>query len=48
MFKMELRKKYKELRQELTSLEIEGKSMLIANNLLKLNIWDKTYYHSLL
>ncbi len=45
MFKMELRKKYKELRQELTSLEIEGKSMLIANNLLKLNIWDKTYYH---
>ena len=45
MFKKELRKKYKELRQELTSLEIEGKSMLIANNLLKLNIWDKTYYH---
>ena len=45
MFKKELRKKYKVLRQELTSLEIEGKSMLIANNLLKLNIWDKTYYH---
>ena len=45
MFKKELRKKYKELRQQLTSSEIEEKSLAIANNLLQLNIWDKTYYH---
>jgi len=45
MFKKELRKKYKDLRQQLTSLEIEEMSLAIANNLLKLNIWNKTYYH---
>ena len=45
MFKKELRKKYKDLRQQLTSLEIEEMSLVIANNLLKLNIWNKTYFH---
>ena len=45
MFKKELRKKYKDLRQQLTSLEIEEMSLDIANNLLKLNIWNKTYFH---
>ncbi|MEI7507946.1 MAG: 5-formyltetrahydrofolate cyclo-ligase [Flavobacterium sp.] len=45
MVKKELRKKYKELRQQLTSSEIEEKSLIIANNVLQLNIWDKTYYH---
>lgn len=45
MLKKELRRKYKELRQQLTSSEIEEKSQAIANNLLKLNIWGKTYYH---
>lgn len=45
MFKKELRKKYKDLRQRFTSTEIEEKSLRIANNLLKLDIWQKTYYH---
>lgn len=43
--KKELRIKYKEFRQNLTSLEIEEKSLAIANNLLKLDVWNKTYYH---
>lgn len=45
MNKKELRQKYKELRQQFTSEEIEEKSLAIANNLLRMDIWDKTYYH---
>lgn len=45
MTKAELRKKYKKLRESLPEAEIEKKSIEIANNLLKLNIWDKMYYH---
>jgi 5-formyltetrahydrofolate cyclo-ligase len=45
MHKKELRKKYKELRQGLTPEAIEDKSLAIANRLLQLDIWDKTYYH---
>lgn len=45
MLKKELRKKYKELRQSLTPEAIEGKSLTIANLLLQLGVWDKTYYH---
>jgi 5-formyltetrahydrofolate cyclo-ligase len=45
MFKKELRKKYKELRQGLTPEAIEHKSLAIANRLLQLDIWYKTYYH---
>lgn len=45
MYKKELRKKYKELRQGLTSEVIEDKSLAIANRLLSLDVWDKTYYH---
>jgi 5-formyltetrahydrofolate cyclo-ligase len=45
MLKKELRIKYKELRKQLSENEIEEKSLAIANNLLKLNIWDKTYFH---
>jgi 5-formyltetrahydrofolate cyclo-ligase len=45
MFKKELRKKYKSLRQELSLEEIEDKSLAIANQLLSLDIWDKTYFH---
>ena len=45
MYKKELRKKYKELRQGLTPEVIEDKSLAIANRLLSLDIWDKTYYH---
>ena len=45
MNKKELRKKYKELRQFLSSEEIEDKSLAIANQLLRMDIWDKLYYH---
>lgn len=45
MLKKELRKKYKELRNQLSSQDIENKSLAIANRLLQLDVWDKTYYH---
>lgn len=45
MFKTELRKKYKALRVELSSDYIESQSLAIANQLLSLDIWDKTYFH---
>ena len=45
MNKKELRTKYKALRQELTSDEIEDKSIAIANTMLQLSIWEKTYFH---
>ncbi|MDI1316792.1 5-formyltetrahydrofolate cyclo-ligase [Flavobacterium sp.] len=45
MFKKELRIKYRALRQELSHNEIEDKSLAIANRILQLDIWDKTYFH---
>jgi len=45
MLKKELRKKYKELRQGLSPAAIENKSLAIANQLLSIEIWDKTYFH---
>ncbi|MFY8068470.1 MAG: 5-formyltetrahydrofolate cyclo-ligase [Flavobacterium sp.] len=45
MNKKELRKKYKELRQFFSAEEIEDKSLAIANQLLRLDIWNKLYYH---
>ena len=45
MNKAELRQKYKGKRQKLSLEEIEEKSLAIANNLLRLDIWDKTYFH---
>ncbi|MEC4004266.1 5-formyltetrahydrofolate cyclo-ligase [Flavobacterium sp. SUN052] len=45
MNKPELRKKYKELRKNLSEKEIEEKSLAIANQLLQMDIWNKTYYH---
>jgi 5-formyltetrahydrofolate cyclo-ligase len=45
MLKKELRIKYKELRQNLTFEEIEEKSLAIANQILKLDIWENTYFH---
>ncbi|PJJ10332.1 5-formyltetrahydrofolate cyclo-ligase [Flavobacterium sp. 1] len=45
MLKKELRQKYKVLRQNLTTAEIENLSLAIANEILKLPIWDKTYFH---
>lgn len=45
MTKRELRHKYKELRQKLSLEEIEEKSLAIANQILKLDIWNNTYFH---
>jgi len=45
MTKKDLRLKYKTLRQEFSIAEVEEKSLAIANQLLHLDIWDKTYYH---
>jgi 5-formyltetrahydrofolate cyclo-ligase len=45
MLKKELRQKYKALRSGLSEIEIEEKSLAIANEILKLPIWDKTYFH---
>lgn len=45
MNKKELRVKYKALRQELSVDEIEDKSLAIANRMLQLDIWEKTYFH---
>lgn len=45
MNKKDLRKKMKEERQNLSFEEIEEKSIAIANQLLKLDIWDNTYFH---
>lgn len=45
MTKQELRAKYKSLRQKLTPTDVEVQSLAVANRLLHLPIWDKTYYH---
>ena len=43
--KKELRLKYKTLRQNLSVTDIEENSLAIANAVLKLPIWEKTYFH---
>jgi 5-formyltetrahydrofolate cyclo-ligase len=45
MVKKDLRLKYKNLRKNLTEDAIEELSLAIANQLVQLDIWDKTYYH---
>lgn len=45
MTKQELRKKYKALRQVMPFEEIQDKSLSIANSVLQLDIWEKTYFH---
>ncbi len=45
MNKKEARKKSKEARKLLSFEEIEEKSLAIANQLVKMDIWDKIYYH---
>ncbi|MBC3845467.1 5-formyltetrahydrofolate cyclo-ligase [Winogradskyella echinorum] len=45
MKKSELRKKYKSLRNALSEEQIENDSFAIANQLLKLDVWDKSFYH---
>jgi len=43
--KKDLRKKYKELRSKLSEDEIDDLSIDIANNLLKMSIWEQSFYH---
>ncbi|KAA1243653.1 5-formyltetrahydrofolate cyclo-ligase [Aquimarina sp. RZ0] len=45
MNKKNLRKKYKELRAQFNEDTIEDLSMDIANNLLQLPIWERSFYH---
>jgi 5-formyltetrahydrofolate cyclo-ligase len=45
MTKTELRTQYKALRKNLSETEIEEMSLAIANGVLALDIWDKTYFH---
>ena len=45
MTKAELRKKYKALRAELSPQQRDDLSLNIANQLLKLPIWNFEYYH---
>ncbi|WP_445956914.1 5-formyltetrahydrofolate cyclo-ligase [Yeosuana sp.] len=45
MTKSELRVKYKALRKTLSINQVEDFSMAIANQLLKLPVWDYSFYH---
>ena len=45
MNKKELREKYKAKRQALNQIQVEEMSLAIANNVLKLDIWDSIYFH---
>ncbi|MFT5753095.1 MAG: 5-formyltetrahydrofolate cyclo-ligase [Flavobacterium sp.] len=45
MLKKEAREKMKEARKLLSFEDIEEKSLAIANELLKLDIWENTYFH---
>ena len=45
MNKKELRLKYKALRATLSQEDIEDKSLAIANQAVKSDIWNKLYYH---
>ena len=45
MFKKEIRLKYKELRSSFSQDQVEEMSLAIANQVLSLSIWEKTYFH---
>lgn len=45
MDKKALRKKYKQLRLQLSSNDIDDRSLAIANKALELPIWEQTNYH---
>lgn len=45
MTKAKLRIKYKQLRNTLSESDIEERSLAIANQLLQLPVWYKTYFH---
>lgn len=45
MIKKELRKVYKALRNTLPDIEVDNLSLAMANQLLKLPIWELSFYH---
>lgn len=45
MTKSELRKKYKSLRNTLSTAQINDLSISVANQLLKLPVWEFSFYH---
>ncbi|MDD7884684.1 5-formyltetrahydrofolate cyclo-ligase [Flavivirga sp. 57AJ16] len=45
MIKKELRHKYKVLRKQLSPEQMDTLSLSIANHVLKLPIWEHTFYH---
>lgn len=45
MKKSELRQKYKQLRSQLSENDIDDFSIAIANQLLTLDIWNKSFFH---
>jgi 5-formyltetrahydrofolate cyclo-ligase len=45
MLKKDLRIKYTNLRNHLTTARVESQSIAIANSLLSLPIWDKEFFH---
>jgi 5-formyltetrahydrofolate cyclo-ligase len=45
MLKKEIRSKYKILRKGLSEKEVDEMSLAIANTILTLPIWEKTYFH---
>ena len=45
MNKTTLRQKYKALRKELSEEQLEEMSLAIANKVLQLSIWERTYFH---
>ncbi|MBS9462536.1 5-formyltetrahydrofolate cyclo-ligase [Flagellimonas sp. 389] len=45
MLKRELRKKYKDLRRELSLEEVSNLSITLANGILQIPIWDFFYFH---
>ena len=48
MNKSELRKKYKQRRSQLSETKIDALSFEISNTLLKLDIWEYSFYHMFL
>ncbi|MEM6515599.1 MAG: 5-formyltetrahydrofolate cyclo-ligase [Bacteroidota bacterium] len=45
MTKSQIRKAYRLLRKQLSAEDVEDLSLKIANQLLSMPIWDKTFYH---
>jgi len=43
--KKQLRKKYRDLRRELTNEQVDALSLDIANQIVKLDIWSYDFYH---